>query len=218
MNKSAKELCNKSYKELVTNIEDHNWAEKNLASILKFIVNITPYNKNQISAFYEHLLQQGILYAEDMLLLSNSIAEKLKELDYLERTLLWADLETYNSLDLETQNYIYGIKLFADGELYRIINKVIEINKPIAIHAVGDMATEQVINALFKIMQSNSKMPIIRIEHSQFISKSNAEKAKSLGIVLSMQPNFNYDSIQYSDRLPREYLLKNNPFRMLLMK
>jgi predicted amidohydrolase YtcJ len=37
-----------------------------------------------------------------------------------------------------------------------------------------------------------------------------------MGIVLSMQPNFNLDSLCYRDRLSEEYCRRNNPFRMLL--
>jgi predicted amidohydrolase YtcJ len=54
------------------------------------------------------------------------------------------------------------------------------------------------------------------MEHCQFISKENAIQAKSLGIILSMQPNFSYDSVQYKDRISQNYCLQNNPFRMLI--
>ncbi|MEM7453170.1 MAG: hypothetical protein AAF456_02335 [Planctomycetota bacterium] len=43
-----------------------------------------------------------------------------------------------------------------------------------------------------------------------------AKRAKDLGLVLSMQPNFTSDSVCYSDRLDSGYLNANNPFRMLI--
>ena len=49
-----------------------------------------------------------------------------------------------------------------------------------------------------------------------FISLANAKKAKALGIVLSMQPNFSYDSLHYKDRLLEKYCRANNPFRKLI--
>jgi predicted amidohydrolase YtcJ len=56
------------------------------------------------------------------------------------------------------------------------------------------------------------------MEHCQFITQENAEKSKELGITLSMQPNFNSDSIQYTDRIAEVYCNNNNPFRMLIDK
>jgi predicted amidohydrolase YtcJ len=242
MNRPAKETLYNSHKDIVTNIDDQKWVEKNLPRITKFIVNIKPCNNDQITAFYDYLLQQGIWYAEDMLLPNKSIFDQFKELGYLERSPLWADIETFYSLDKETQKDIYGVKLFADGalgaktaaikelyltgekgiliysydDIFKIMRDFASINKPIAVHAIGDMATEQVIVAVSKMRQMHASAPLIRIEHCQFISRDNAEKAKSLGIILSMQPNFNYDSVQYSDRLSEKYCSHNNPFRMLI--
>jgi predicted amidohydrolase YtcJ len=41
-------------------------------------------------------------------------------------------------------------------------------------------------------------------------------RAKDLGVILSMQPNFNSDSVDYADRLCPRDQEANNPFRMLL--
>jgi predicted amidohydrolase YtcJ len=54
------------------------------------------------------------------------------------------------------------------------------------------------------------------MEHVQFIQPAQARRAKALGLVLSMQPNFNSDSEDYADRLGARELEANNPFRMLL--
>ena len=48
------------------------------------------------------------------------------------------------------------------------------------------------------------------------ISLEQARRAKELGVVLSMQPNFNSDSRDYSDRMDEGYCAMNNPFRMLI--
>ncbi|MCP4105119.1 MAG: amidohydrolase family protein [Desulfobacteraceae bacterium] len=243
MNESAKEKLCTSYNDIVSNIEDINWIEKNLSNILKLIVNIRPCTDKQITAFYNELLQQGIWYTEEMLLPNKAIFHQFKELGYSERSLFWSDTDTFRSLDKETQKEIYGIKLFADGalgpktaaikepfltgekgllmysfnELHDIITELSELNKPVAIHAIGDLATEQVVAVLSKIKHAQDNTPSrVRIEHCQFISKTNAEKAKSLGIILSMQPNFSYDSVQYSDRLSETDCSLNNPFRMLI--
>ena len=43
-------------------------------------------------------------------------------------------------------------------------------------------------------------------------------KARDLNLTLSMQPNFNMDSIDYADRLTKAYCERNDPFRMLIDK
>jgi predicted amidohydrolase YtcJ len=166
-----------------------------------------------------------------------------KELGYFERTRFWTDIETFQALSKPAQQLIYGIKIFVDGvlgsetaalntpylttdkqgvlvysdkELYRLICEVALFNKALAFHAIGDRATAQIISVLTQINHEYGKIPLIRIEHSQFISQNDAKTAKQLGIILSMQPNFSFDSIQYQDRLSIEYCRKNNPFRMLI--
>ena len=56
----------------------------------------------------------------------------------------------------------------------------------------------------------------MRLEHVQLISRDQAFRARDMGLVLSMQPNFTSDSTDYADRLPKASLEGNNPFRMLI--
>ena len=73
------------------------------------------------------------------------------------------------------------------------------------------------ITALEQVLRSRGALPPqVRLEHCQFISAATARRARALGVVLSMQPNFNYDSVQYRDRLSATYCARNNPFRMLI--
>ena len=54
------------------------------------------------------------------------------------------------------------------------------------------------------------------MEHAQLISLEQAKRAKDLGLIMSMQPNFNIDSVDYASRLPAGVAERNNPFRMLI--
>ena len=105
--------------------------------------------------------------------------------------------------------------IYKDRQLQQILIEGSQQKNAIAIHAIGDVAIEQTIDS---IEQTNvhSKFDLIRIEHAQLISEAQAVRAKELGIVLSMQPNFNSDSEVYVDRLPPAMLDANNPFRMLI--
>ena len=85
-----------------------------------------------------------------------------------------------------------------------------------AIHANGDAAIDQVVSSVERAAVHAPSRQVIRIEHAQFISESTARRAKSLGLHLSMQPNFSEDSVNYAERLPEGYPARNNPFRMLI--
>jgi len=231
-----------SHQDVLTYINDQGWVERNLSKIMNLILAIKPYHLEQITAFYHYLLQQGVWYLEDMSLPNEKVIHLFEQLGYLERTRFWAEKEIFDSLTKETQRDICGIKIFIDGalgsetaalkapylsgkqgvlvysdqELQAMINQVAEINKAIAFHAIGDQAISQVITVLTQIKAEQGAIPPTRIEHSQFISRHDAQRAKALGIILSMQPNFNMNSIQYQDRLPEKYWIQNNPFRMLI--
>jgi len=69
---------------------------------------------------------------------------------------------------------------------------------------------------LEKLAADGCRYPKVRLEHVQFISSAQAARAKKLGVILSMQPNFTGDSVDYADRLSQACLALNNPFRMLI--
>lgn len=243
MNAPAKARFAGAYPEIVAHIEDPDWVEKNLPEIFKFIVNIQPGSAARVTAFNAYLNRQGIWYAEEMLLPNAATIEYHYQLGHLDRTRFWADLKLYQALDAGTQKQVFGIKLFTDGalgprtaavqvpypeggqgiliytlaELSAHIATVTNLGKPVAIHAIGDAAADQVVTALENVQRSEDALPpLVRMEHCQFISAATARKARSLGVVLSMQPNFNYDSVQYRDRLSPAYCARNNPFRILI--
>jgi predicted amidohydrolase YtcJ len=108
-----------------------------------------------------------------------------------------------------------GMLIFDDAKLLQTINDCLSLKPSLAIHAIGDRAIEQVIHSLETIRPS-IRHKNIRIEHAQMISRDQAIRAKSLGVCLSMQPNFNGDSVDYVDRIDAEFCAANNPFRMLI--
>lgn len=243
INKPARDILSSAHKEVISNISKTDWVERNLDKITKFIAGIIKSTPEQIKSFYDDfLLSKGIWYAEEMLLPDKKFVQMLLNSGYMKRTRIWADPELYHSLDTDKQKYIHGIKIFTDGalgaktaaihghfltgekgimiytdkELEALLIKIMETGKPAAIHAIGDLANEQVVRILEKIKNEKGHILSVRMEHCQFITKETAIKAKKLGIVLSMQPNFSSDSTQYADRLPESFLINNNPFRMLI--
>jgi predicted amidohydrolase YtcJ len=243
MNTAAKERFQDLYPDIVARIDDADWVERHLPEIFKFIVNIGPGGQVLVADFYGYLARRGIWYAEEMLLPNAATIDDHARLGTLERTRFWADLELFRTLDTWAQKQVAGIKLFTDGalgpgtaavrkpysaggngilnyreaELCAVLNTVGEIGKPAAVHAIGDAAADQLVNVLEDIDRSGgARPPGVRMEHCQFITADTARRARDLGLILSMQPNFSYDSAMYSDRLSGAYCARNNPFRMLI--
>jgi predicted amidohydrolase YtcJ len=244
MNTSAETMLKEKYPDIVANYKDASWYEEHFPGLLVFLAGLVDLSEQQIKTFFDHLYEKGVYYMEEMHLPSENVYSIIRSSPYAERTAFWTDLETFKTLGVETQNSIEGIKLFTDGALgartaamsqpykngkkgsllfsdealYRIMHEVIVLGKAAAVHAIGDLATSQVVRTVGKLKENGFTFPKIRMEHCQFIDKTTAREAKELGIIFSMQPNFSTDSTVYSDRLLPQYLEQNNPFRMLIDK
>jgi len=241
-NSKAEEMVRENYEnyEILEKMKDPSWMEHNLPKIMKFLIQIEGLNEEKLDSLYHFFLEQGIWKTEDMLVPNEEALKIFKKSGYNEKTDLWTDLPTYENMSENAKKEIKGIKVFTDGalgpktaaiketypegndgvllhdekSLSELLHKI--DNDLVSIHAIGNRATETVVNTIFSLQDID--LPEIRIEHAQFIDKDTAVKAKSLGITLSMQPNFSLDSDHYSDRLSEKYLKMNNPFRMLIDK
>jgi len=242
VNTACRDLLTASHPEVIRNIENSDWIEKNLPQILKLTVQVSGCQPEQLKTFYNDLIQKGVWYAEEMLLPNHEVLDGFQESGLSQRTAFWADPETFQELSVDNQRRIKGIKLFSDGalgaktaamshplitgetgllvrsdnEFQQVLENLYIYEKPFAIHAIGDRAIDQVLEVVKAARARLSIFPPVRIEHSQFISKKAARQAKDLGIVLSMQPNFSPESVGYSDRLNQRQCEQNNRFRMLI--
>lgn len=225
--------------EFVDNRYNQTWIEKNLMKLLSFAAKLNKFSLSLFEKTRQDFLNKGVCFASDMYVDNTDVFNFLQQYDNQQFTEIWTDYTFYKTLSAEHRNLAAGFKIFLDGaigaksaaisdvkvawnpvlnytqnELNLELEKLLAEKKDIAIHCIGDVAIEQALNSLTKLKQKiNSK---IRLEHVQFINKKQAYTAKDLGLILSMQPNFNSDSIIYSDRLTKDFLHANNPFRMLI--
>ena len=241
MNQKAKKKLIKKFPEIVSNIENTDWIERNIFSIMKFIPQIKTIEDNDVHEYFDYLFEeQGIYKIEDLLLPSTDFIDTYERTGYSNRLKYWVDINLYKSMSDKYKSKISGIKLFLDGAigpetaaLNGYINsksnggmllmtdkeliedlKFAESEKTAtAVHALGEIAIEQLIGV---IERKNIKLPYLRIEHAQYISLSAAKKCKKLGIILSMQPNFSAETELFNDILTKKCLERNNPFRMLI--
>jgi len=139
---------------------------------------------------------------------------------------------------------IGGTKLFADGsigarnaalsepyteggtgklnwdetELQREIQRAERAGRPLAIHAIGDRAIEQVIGLHERLGTSRSLRH--RIEHFELPGPEHIERARDAGLTVCMQPNFigNWSGPEslYVDRFGAERDRASNPLRRVV--
>jgi len=91
----------------------------------------------------------------------------------------------------------------------------------LAIHAIGDLAIENVIDAIqFAIKSQPRKEHRHRIEHCEILTADQIERIKKLAIIPAMQPNFVGEwagpGSMYEQRLGVKRNRLNNPYRYLL--
>ncbi len=238
INNKAKELLIKEYPEVVKNIENPVWVEKNLSTILTLIPSIHGITQKDVDQFFGKLEENGVYVVDDMLAIDDNYIALIKNGKYGDRCKLWASPKTYGKLSTENKNKIEGIKIFLDGalgpetaatagytsgknglllhtntELTEILKFLEKEQLNVAIHSVGELGIVQLLDILEK---EKIILPNIRVEHAMFITKDIALRCKKTSIILSMQPNFSLDSLLFKGKLADKHLAKNNPFRMLI--
>ena len=240
VNDAGRQLLRSHDEVVAEHLDDQDWIERNLRRVLNVFARAGG-SADRLKTFFGRLREIGVHHAEEMLLVDEDEIRMFDEAGLAERTRFWAAPEAYDAASPANRERIHGIKLFTDGALgvttaaihekYRtadhhgmllysdpalqaLISRY-SVEKPMAIHAIGDAAIDQVISAIEAARPAGVQHEI-RIEHAQLISEAMARRAKALGLHLSMQPNFSEDSVTYADRLPAGYPERNNPFRMLI--
>ncbi|HUW70726.1 MAG TPA: amidohydrolase family protein [bacterium] len=228
--------------ELLTHADDQRWCEAHVPEIFSGWCELIHFDANRLATSHETLRNLGIGSSDDMTVPTKSIVSACIHSAYFDRISCWVAPELYAKLDIETRKRVSGIKLFLDGAIGarsaaiagpwigagspmftysndRLHERLLECGSystGLAIHAIGELAIDQALGALEKAMKHGARYSRVRLEHVQFIDERQARRAKALGLILSMQPNFSSDTIDYADRLPASYLDRNNPFRMLI--
>lgn len=228
--------------EMVAHWQEPEWCEVNLPHLLEIFGQTAQLTAEKLSLFMARMEGLGLGSVDDMLLPDEPTFQVIQGSRWAEDILCWATPRTFKALSASSRKALAGLKFFTDGALgsrtaglkgtflegrkglllyqdealMRILGESHAFDKPVAIHAIGDQAIEQVLGALERLDRDGLSFPLARLEHVQFIDERQAHRAKALGLVLSMQPNFNSDSRDYADRLDTSWLERNNPFRMLI--
>jgi|GEM_PF-225458 len=243
MSTAAESMVMESDPDIAANYKDPEWYEKNIARILSFLGSIPEMTTDAVENHLREIEKSGVVHVEDMLLVSEDAFRIISGCPLGRRVEFWSSPELYEELAPDVQEKMIGIKVFTDGgitprtsaflehypgetgkgllcyedaALLDLMRTVAGRDQAMALHAVGDRAVAQVLRLLKKLKSEELWFPEVRIEHAQFIDSGQARGAKDLGVTLSMQPNFSYDSVSLAGSLPAGYPEKNNPFRMLI--
>ncbi|TFG30232.1 amidohydrolase [Candidatus Thorarchaeota archaeon] len=114
-----------------------------------------------------------------------------------------------------------GMALMSASKYASIIEKAVMYNIQTVTHAIGDEAIEMVIST-FERLEDKSMLrdQRHRIEHAELINEYQIRRAVSLGLILSMQPNFvgrwQQEGGLYDERLDEETVRGMNMFRVAL--
>lgn len=81
-----------------------------------------------------------------------------------------------------------GVAIFSQDQLNELVKKAREYELPVAVHAIGDLAFEMVLNAIEKHpLRGNGRDRLI---HAQILRMELIERAKKLPLILDIQPRF----------------------------
>jgi len=107
-------------------------------------------------------------------------------------------LEPYQGTDQR------GMSLLSEEELYELGVKAADGGLALSIHAIGDLASRTVLNALerLRIYEKKSEYKLLphRIEHLQLIDPSDVDRLAKLEITASMQPIHAISDMEMADK------------------
>jgi len=111
-----------------------------------------------------------------------------------------------------------GMLLKERDELAEIFRKADKAGLQLAVHAIGDRAIDEVLDAM-KIARINAKLRH-RIEHFELVDDEHIRVARKLGLIASMQPNFvgqwQMPGGMYEKRLGKTRWRRMNPFKKII--
>ncbi len=239
---SAEPFVEALWPEFAEGHTDSRWVEGHVPELFAFYGSLAGLTEASLDAFMVDLAARGIGSAEDLSLTGPEALRVIEASRWRDSIPCWASPGIFARLDEAEKSLISGLKLFLDGSLgarsaaiacpylggeeglllYELdplrdfLASLHPTGKALAIHAIGGLAIEEALITLEDLHRQGLDFPLVRLEHVQFISQSQARRARDLDLVLSMQANFSSDSVDYLDRLPRGFPEINNPFRMLI--
>ncbi len=127
---------------------------------------------------------------------------------------------TYEPYGVDPNNQSIGVMAIEGENLRNLILAVHSLGWQVAVHAIGDRATDEVLNAYEAALEKKPKIDHrCRIEHVYMPSSDAMDKAKRLKAIYVMQPGFIWElGDSFIMHLGQKKAAKTFPFRRLLDK
>jgi hypothetical protein len=111
-----------------------------------------------------------------------------------------------------------GLLYYSDEELEDYIWNAHSAGLQVALHCIGDAASEQFLNAIENAQQRNPRPIRHRIEHFEFGTSEQITRAKKMGVAISLQPTFNHywPHTTYFSDLGEERAMRSDPIRSVI--
>lgn len=101
-----------------------------------------------------------------------------------------------------------GVLVYADDVVREIVTIAEENRIQLAVHAIGDRATEQFLRVLAQVRGGSNPGPVRhRIVHFQVVNSSQIQRARAMGLAIEIQPVFLRTDMHWAEsRLGHERL------------
>jgi predicted amidohydrolase YtcJ len=110
-----------------------------------------------------------------------------------------------------------GMMLYTHKQLKQFAEKAHEANLQLAIHVIGDKAAETVLDTLERIVKKTSRADHRhRLEHASVLNPQLINRAREIGVVVSVQPHFIVSDFWIPDRLGKPRARWTYAFKSLL--
>ncbi|MTI95163.1 MAG: amidohydrolase [Firmicutes bacterium] len=114
--------------------------------------------------------------------------------------------------DYSDQPDTRGVLVYEDAELREIVAFAEQHSVTLALHAIGDRAIEQALNAIAAVRGADSPGPVKhRLIHCQVTNTRQIKRMRNLGIIIEIQPGFLQTDMDWvwsrvgTDRLQTSY-------------
>lgn len=97
------------------------------------------------------------------------------------------------------RSQITGVRQFSNDQWLAIVKRVRKLGLPLAVHAIGDLALDEVVDTLIANPVKDGFHD--RIIHASFAKKSTLNKLKSLPVMLDIQPQFVTSDLPWASNL-----------------
>ena len=180
-------------------------------------------------AFVSVIEEEGLPFRVN-LLVHNEAVDDMKEAGYgykskqgfieLDAMKIFADGSLGGNTALLSHPYhdrpdTQGVAIYTEKELQQLVQKARSYEMPIAVHAIGDLAFEMVLDAIYAYPPKPGLRD--RLIHAQIMRKDLLDRVKTLPVIFDIQPGFVPSDFPWViDKVGKEHMAYNYAWKTFL--